>query len=432
MWKRYICFLVVSALAFGLFSAVGSAKDFNALPVCSPQPAPTPMYNTHSPIRINGDGDLSIGYNGVVRGSGTQIDPYIIEGWEINCSSHSGYDIYNAIYIGNTTAHFVVQNCHLETAAFKSYPYFGGTGISFYRVFNGTIRNNTMSQNKYCVYLDSSNNNIISNNYIFNNDYGGIYLGSSSNNVILSNQIYSNNGGGIEMGTASNINNTISDNNLYFNNKDGIYLHASSQIEITNNTISSNNGYGISLHQTSKSIISSNLIYLNQGSGILVQDSNINNISNNTISNNKVGIYLQLSKSNEIIYNNITHNTEYGINTTSNSDFNHIYKNNFIGNNGGMNKQAYDNVGTNFWNTSGSPHGFGNYWSDWASPDNNTDGIVDFPYYIAGGTGTRDYFPIAWTPPPPPVPESPPPALALVLIIILPIVVAVRRRGEKC
>ena len=50
----------------------------------------------------------------------------------------------------------------------------------------------------------------------------------------------------------------------------------------------------------------------------------------------------------------------------------------------------------NRWNHSG----IGNYWSDWTTPDQDTDGIVDFPYNISGTAGAKDYFPLAdpWIP----------------------------------
>ena len=41
-----------------------------------------------------------------------------------------------------------------------------------------------------------------------------------------------------------------------------------------------------------------------------------------------------------------------------------------------------------------SRYDYGNYWSDWLSPDTNNDGIVDCPYQIAGGNNT-DAYPLA-------------------------------------
>jgi hypothetical protein len=56
----------------------------------------------------------------------------------------------------------------------------------------------------------------------------------------------------------------------------------------------------------------------------------------------------------------------------------------------------------------------GNYWSDWTTPDAKSgpnqdqlgsDGIVDFPYLLDGGSGARDYYPLATPPPDVEVPD---------------------------
>ena len=45
--------------------------------------------------------------------------------------------------------------------------------------------------------------------------------------------------------------------------------------------------------------------------------------------------------------------------------------------------------------------GIGNYWYDWANNnntnDNNHDGIVDWPYSIAGSAGAKDYSPLIYS-----------------------------------
>jgi len=81
----------------------------------------------------------------------------------------------------------------------------------------------------------------------------------------------------------------------------------------------------------------------------------------------------------------------YGINIGSSSNNNTIYHNNLIDNV----RQAYD-AGNNTWDN-GYPSG-GNYWSDFDEPsegayDNNSDGIVDTPYSIPGGSN-QDRYPL--------------------------------------
>jgi hypothetical protein len=84
-----------------------------------------------------------------------------------------------------------------------------------------------------------------------------------------------------------------------------------------------------------------------------------------------------------------------------------IWNNTFINNNGGT-VQAYDEGINNRWNTSGAPHGYGNYWSDLTTPDiAPSDGIVDdpFDYSIGGASMSYDYYPLTTQSVPPYIPE---------------------------
>ena len=306
-------------------------------------------YITHDVIRINNDTDFA---NQAAAegwpGDGTQSNPYIISGYDIDAHGAG-----NAIYIGNTTVYFVVENCYLHNTSLQSWPYFAGTGITLYKVTNGTLENNTCS----------------------NNDWDGIYLWYSSNNVI-SNNTCSNNGDGIYLDYSSN--NMIS-NNTCSNNDQGIWLYSSSNNVISNNTCS-NNGYGIYLYYYSSN----------------------NVITNNTYSNNNWdGIFLDSSSNGNVISNNLfANNTDYGIYIYSGSN-NHIYHNSFYYNQGSggtynsSHVQAYDDGSNNYWN---STTGIGNYWYEWANNNNtndqNHDGIVDWPYKIAGSAGAKDYYPL--------------------------------------
>lgn len=70
------------------------------------QGSPDPQYPTPNtgPISIIGDAGFSES-GAVVSGSGTESDPYIIEGWVINAESSDG------ILIKDTGAHFLIRNC---------------------------------------------------------------------------------------------------------------------------------------------------------------------------------------------------------------------------------------------------------------------------------------------------------------------------------
>ncbi|MEM2583428.1 MAG: right-handed parallel beta-helix repeat-containing protein [Candidatus Thermoplasmatota archaeon] len=137
----------------------------------------------HAPIQISGNAQFTP-QNGVVGGSGTASDPYIIEGWDIDISTGS----YHGISISNTNAYFVIRNCSIH-GGYNAY----NNGISFYNVRNGKIENCTIYNNYYGIIFEyqGSNNIIVSNNVYGNGE--GIYLTDfSTNNIIISNNIHHN------------------------------------------------------------------------------------------------------------------------------------------------------------------------------------------------------------------------------------------------
>jgi parallel beta-helix repeat protein len=96
-----------------------------------------------------------------------------------------------------------------------------------------TIRNATISNFEYGIWLNCSSNNSLAGNNITENVQAGVFLfWYSSNNSISGNNITANNYDGIFLGASSD--NSISGNNIT-NNYDGIALWYSS-----NNTVSGN------------------------------------------------------------------------------------------------------------------------------------------------------------------------------------------------
>ncbi len=223
-------------------------------------------YFPHPVIRINSDADFTAD-NGVVAESGTAADPYIIENWEIDTQGSGA-----AIYIGNTTAYFIVRNCYVYGAQWLGQPYFAGAGIILYNVKNGVLSGNLCTNNDEGIYLCyQCSNNIIENNGCSNNNYEGIHLYSAcTNNTIRGNTISNIYYDGIFLDYSSDYN-TIESNSVTgcYN---GIYLISCSYNEIKYNTFT-NNYEGISLNNTCNSNqITNNNCSANTYDGIYLYD----------------------------------------------------------------------------------------------------------------------------------------------------------------
>jgi parallel beta-helix repeat protein len=227
-------------------------------------------------------------------------------------------------------------------------------GVQILSSSNNVVNHNTLSNNRFGMYVgEASSNNNITNNTVSSNYYGGIRLYfKCGSNMIINNTISSNNWYGIYNGAACG-NNIIADNTV-FGNGVGIQLRRSGGDNIINhNTVSSNYGPGIYISASSNNIIINNTASSNTY-GILLDDSsrdnsivnNIamysfvgiymyhcrnNNVDTNTVSNNADGIYLDFSDVN-IITDNIASNNECGIYLSYSS--NNTFAKNELTNNG--------------------------------------------------------------------------------------------------
>ena len=135
-------------------------------------------WGNHEPIYIYGNDDFTV-KNGVMSGSGTAADPYIIEGWRID-SPKADY----GIYIDHTTAHFVVRDCVIESTR--------RAGIYLNTVKNGRIEHTQVGLSDTAVYLLDSSRNVFTMNVIAQSKYGVVMAAYSRENVIYNNSFYDN------------------------------------------------------------------------------------------------------------------------------------------------------------------------------------------------------------------------------------------------
>jgi parallel beta-helix repeat protein len=353
---------------------------------------------TRNPILINGNADFAPA-NGVTSGSGTENNPYIIEGWDISAQNAHG------IEVRNTDAYFIIRNCYIHGAR-ENYD-----GINFDKVQNGTIENVNFTNDYHGIYLGSSPNNFILNCTASNNSFG-IYSWVSENNTFRNNAL-SNNWRNLGFhGTQPSHfyqdmdnSNTVEGRPVYYLvEKENLTIDGSvtaigylglvscKNILVKNLNIS-NNIQAVLLANTTYSTVM-NCVLTNSSYGVHLNNSSNNIIENCQTLNNSHGVYIHFYSYNNIVRDcTSSGNTSYGMIFYLHSDNNRAYHNNILNN---IN-QARDE-GTNYWDD-GYPSG-GNYWSDYRSADENhgenqntpgSDGICDTPYQIPGGAGLDRY-----------------------------------------
>ena len=305
-----------------------------------------------APIYIYAD-DGFILANGVVGGSGTENDPYIIENYSINAENADG------IWIENTTAYFLVRNCLIENGV-DNY-----NGIQLESVVNGRVESCIFRNNYNGIHINYSSHTSITHNICENNHDDGIHVRDYSSYIsITHNTCENSHSDGIQVSNSSYI--SISHNTCENNQRSGIYFQFDSSYNTVENNISVNNIYGIDL-----------------------SDSDNNVLSNNILGNNVFGVRLKWSSHNVVKYN-ICENNSWGIYLRFSSDNNTVHHNCLLFN---TENNGYDD-GTNAWDDGSE----GNRWSDWQPPehpDADGDGIVDEPRPIMAGSN-QDWYPIVF------------------------------------
>lgn len=414
MFRRVLLTVLLIVLPMIFIPPLLSTRSASALP-----DGLTP----HDSIHIDGNGDFTLA-NGVVGGSGTAGDPYLIENWVIS-----------GIEIMDTDAYFVIRNCLVEGSS--SY-----VGIHLDNVKNGRAENCTL-EGKY-IRLYSSSNNTLVNNTCFGGDIslysspatlinnacfgGGIYARDSPSSRLENNTCSNNIGDGIFLDHYSDFS-TLKNNTCSNNRGWGIRVEYSTGCRIENNTCSNNEKGGILMSWVFPSpySLSNNICSGNRSMGIYLTSAPNGHLTNNTCSNNgSDGIYLFCASGSTIKSNTCSNNEDdgmrlrstarsifenntflknnVGISLDEDSEQNHIYHNNFINNLAQVRFRRYfGKYGrepySTYWDD-GYPSG-GNYWSDYPGTDkyrgenqdiSGSDGIGDTPYVL--GSHNQDRYPL--------------------------------------
>ena len=184
------------------------------LGICSFNQEVVEAYISRDYIYINGNDNFT-SEKGVVGGSGTRTDPYIIEGWELKDAG---------VNVRDTDAHFIIKDCHISSGDF---------GIKLFRVANCIIEKTNITANSYeggISIRDSSNITIRNNTLHKNYDEGCIIYGSKNISIEYNDFTYHEQDTAISI-KDSTINVTVK-NNLFFMDGSGITIYQSSNCEI--------------------------------------------------------------------------------------------------------------------------------------------------------------------------------------------------------
>ncbi len=303
-----IAILVLIGLTAMAFSSLGSARGDST----SHQP--------HSSILINSDSGFTSN-NGVVGGTGTSDDPYLISGWDIGPGNWGNEPAWNyGIMIANTTAYFSISDVTVYCNCFY--------GVVLSQIENGIVQNSQILVPQVGVKVDASNNFQITGDRIeggntvislYNSDKfdvrnnslgGGAFAidgqyvsdasivgntGGAEDGIVLVNisglLISQNNLRGHLSIAVQSCGDLTIDNNTANAFDDGIFVSGCSNVLVSNN-IASNIPYGsgISVGESTNIGITSNTVSYDENGMIFGSNAAGNNITSNSITNNQCGV----------------------------------------------------------------------------------------------------------------------------------------------
>ncbi|MFX0061031.1 MAG: right-handed parallel beta-helix repeat-containing protein [Candidatus Hermodarchaeota archaeon] len=151
--------------------------------------------------------------------------------------------------------------------------------------------------------------------------------------------------------------------------------------------------YGIILEASHHNLIRENTIANHVPCGVYVADPINNTFANNLINFNRFGLETHNSSQLTIINNTLSNQLFEGLGLDDTTTSTQILNNDFIGN---YRRSFIEHLLNPMNRTQAGDDGVSNsfahnYWSDWASPDVDNNGVVDNPLLLSGGN--KDYSP---------------------------------------
>ncbi|MCG3218593.1 MAG: right-handed parallel beta-helix repeat-containing protein [Candidatus Heimdallarchaeota archaeon] len=265
---------------------------------------------TSEPVEILNDTALA-SYS--TFGSGTPLDPYILEGFNISTTAEVG------LTIKGTTKHFVLQNSWITTGGFIGYQVFDA--IILDEIASGTaiIRNNSCYNARSGIHVRATDNITLVGNKCYDNYDSGIYSYSATNVSMIDNILHHN----WKALYISQSDDAFILNNNLFNNTYGLELDHSHFSKILNNTCVDNLLEGFDISSSLNTEVYGN--YLRNEDDINIQYSDNSAIYSNTLEGTITGLFI--SDATISVFNNSFSNHELfsiGLETAVNS----VIKNN--------------------------------------------------------------------------------------------------------
>lgn len=141
-------------------AVVSVALLVSALMSFLPVALPVSAYSPHGAINIIGNSQLNSDH-GVISGTGTSSDPFIIGDWEIGVGS--GGSALTGIAIKNTNKHIEIRGVHVSHC---------NIGIYMLNVSNVDVKNSFVDNNSIGISIALSKDCSVTSNMITDNQYG--------------------------------------------------------------------------------------------------------------------------------------------------------------------------------------------------------------------------------------------------------------------
>ena len=390
--------LVFLALMFVLpalvqFGAVNSTASIE------PTKNYTESYVHHDQIWIQSNEEFSIQAAAESwAGDGSEETPYVITGYIFDCESQP-------LRIWHTTVHWIFTGNEIFGV--------GGAilcGSWIENVTHGAIINNEIHNRHSALAMSDVRDFTVTGNYIHDCWGNGIeFFAAGMSNTLIQDNICENIGGAgvyattssdcvVKNNTFTNIDNIgialmgqspncdVIDNTISNTASSGILLSCPDNGLVEGNIITQAVGQGIYVNSPSDCVISTNTIGDITGDGLRVLNADFTEISENIIGNcTDDGFLLTSGTNTSVHWNSVSNVSGYAVNLATSSGNFSVKFNTFIDN--GIDCQVNDDGTSNLVSK--------NYYDDWTSPDDDTDGFVDSPYAIDGDAENQDELPLA-------------------------------------